>query len=163
MKESLAVEARRLFNTFCERLNQKQLTLINEENSLKVITRLEVLEDSCPGCKQHLQGYVSDLKRLVSLEEFDTLDLKLYVKMKQQVLTHLLKEHRIVQKHYYLSFFVPLSAMTGLALGLMLERVSLVIFPFIILGIVFSLYLNKRAVMKGLILYNDIKRKGVDL
>lgn len=117
----------------------------------RIIKRLGSFSTECEVCAQSLADLEKDLTQLRNnLDKIDQNEIKIHQQKISQIVSHLQKEHRLVQSDYHLSIYMSIGMGLGLVFGL-------VIFDNLALGLPIGMGIG---IAIGAGLDEDAKKKG---
>ncbi len=118
----------------------------------RIIKRLHSFE--CEECKKYLKvinGQISILKQ--KHNAIDEKDIKEYNEVKNKIISHLQKEHKLVTKDYYIGIYMSLGITFGLIFGLsVFDNIALGLPIGLSIGLAIGTAKDEEAKKKGLVI-----------
>lgn len=118
----------------------------------RMIIRLNSFSPDCEACRQLFLEMERELERLNAKQGLmEKVDLKQHDQMKNKIISHLQKEHKLVTKGLYLSIYMSLGMSIGLVFGMLIfDNLALGLPIGMVLGMAIGSGLDADAKKKGL-------------
>lgn len=134
------------------KVGEKTSKQMNLELFKRMIVRLESFSNDCEQCQKYLMELTIHFEELknkhVPLEKSYLKDL--YLK-KNELISHLQKQHKLITEGYYLSVYMSLGMSLGVVYGLLLsENLAMGLSLGLSLGVAIGAGLDANAKKKGL-------------
>lgn len=131
-------------------LGEKASKKLELDKCNRLVQRLNTLSSECEKCYQHFIDLEIHIAQLIDKSnQLTKTDFKQHSQKLEYISSHLLKEHKLVSKDYYLSIYMSLGLSIGLILGLLFDNLAL--------GLPIGLGVG---VVIGASLDADVKKKG---
>lgn len=107
-------------------LGEKTSRKLELDKCNRLVKRLNILSSECEKCYQDfidLEKHITELAD--KTDQLTKTDFKQHSQKLESISSHLLKEHKLVSKDYYLSIYMSLGLSIGLIFGLLFDNLSL--------------------------------------
>ncbi|MCT1904864.1 hypothetical protein [Oceanobacillus sojae] len=134
-------------------LGEKIAAKLELDKCNRLVQRLHKLSSECEKCYQYFIDFEKHITELTDKsDQLTKNDFKQHSQKLENISAHLLKEHKLVSKDYYLSIYMSLGLTIGLIFGLLFDNLAL--------GLPIGLGIG---VAIGAGLDADVKKKGKTL
>ncbi|WP_342431675.1 hypothetical protein [Neobacillus sp. FSL H8-0543] len=135
-------------------IGDKNSKLLNVNQLIRVIKRLESFSGECKECEKYLielNRHIENFKKRHG--QHMKLDFKEHQKKVNEIISHFQKEHKLISDGYYLSIYISIGTSLGLVYGLLFsDNLSLGLSFGLGIGVAIGASLDADAKKKGLMI-----------